>query len=1190
MYLYIYYIIILLLPLATGDTTVYYVSTITTDCYYMHNCHTLSHYISNITRYFTSDVTFIFEEGEHLLDSAGTELVLISDAHNLILRGETTASNVTITCGNSTGGLWFINSSHIAISGITITDCGKIKTTPLSLTHIIRADINNVSIINGRNVIALHIYDMLYLHISNSRFINNENIAVYIGIVCYSKITGASFTQNRQGLEIYNEQTIYCSGEVSITNCRFSNNSHYAMTINKTHYVFMYSCVIFGNGQHGMEVAAVIKGYEVLAKLENCTFLNNMQGGLLIRIFENNATSESYVLIGNSTFVNNTIRHTFSIDYGGGMTIFVALIKSINVDIKNCQFINNTVATKFGSGGLSILSIVKVYTIINNTVFYNNIAQKGGGVNIESVDALEIVFDNSIFYKSGIYIKSVQYTTAYGFLCAIRLSHVVISNNNDSGIHTFNCLLEFTEGCSIIANNSSPSNGGGIYLDGKCTIVTTEGGSILLINNTAKQYGGAIYSINGDELWPGVRLKANTLCTLDYNKFNVSFQNNCAEVAGDQLYGGTFFHCSINLNGSLKFLFGDILNCSYVPLHARHSTIHPLSPVSSDPLAICLCMKDNTIDCSVRSVDRVAYPGQMFSISLVTVGLCGGVSPGTLVITSNDNVSFTSDTNNDQTSTDCKLLQYIPTVKNQYYTSVLNEIFISIPNNQLFEDGYIQVNLTLLSCPPGLVLSPTTGDCVCNNITSKLNGVSCNISWVPYPILRSGNSWIALHKYNCTIVHTGCPFDYCNTSLVKLSLTESDLQCNYNRSGILCGKCKPGLSLMIGCNKCSNCTNVTVVSISIVILVGLAGIILVTLLIALNLTVSIGSINGILFYANIVKLNEAVFFPQGNIPVISQFISWLNLDLGIEYCFIDGLDGYIKTWLQFVFPLYLWLLVIAIIVGCRYSGRLSRLCGNNTVPVLATLILMSYTKLLRTITNSLMVNTIQCEQYKWSVWYVDGNIHYLDGKHIALFAIALLFLITGLVYTGLVFSSQWLQRYSGKCCKSTSDPIVQLKPLVDAYTGPYKDKYRFWTGLGMMARLILTIVFSFTTGKYGNVNNLVIFTIMLIPSMINTGNRVYKDIRVSTIEAISIINLLLLSFMTTTFSNIYPKTVSTTTITTVSVAIEIVLFIVVATGHLYCRVANHFRSTSKRQRLNRLITSDDDCNVINRREPLIFIT
>ena len=38
---------------------------------------------------------------------------------------------------------------------------------------------------------------------------------------------------------------------------------------------------------------------------------------------------------------------------------------------------------------------------------------------------------------------------------------------------------------------------------------------------------------------------------------------------------------------------------------------------------------------------------------------------------------------------------------------------------------------------------------------------------------------------------------------------------------------------------------------------------------------------------------------------ITVFISWLNLDLGIDTCCsVLGMDSYIKTWLQLAFPAY----------------------------------------------------------------------------------------------------------------------------------------------------------------------------------------------------------------------------------------------------------------------------------------------
>ena len=67
-------------------------------------------------------------------------------------------------------------------------------------------------------------------------------------------------------------------------------------------------------------------------------------------------------------------------------------------------------------------------------------------------------------------------------------------------------------------------------------------------------------------------------------------------------------------------------------------------------------------------------------------------------------------------------------------------------------------------------------------------------------------------------------------------------------------------------------------------------------------------INGLIFYANIFAMNSATFFsPPTN--VLTVFIAWLNLDLGIETCFYDGMDAYTKAWLQYAFPFYVWVLV-----------------------------------------------------------------------------------------------------------------------------------------------------------------------------------------------------------------------------------------------------------------------------------------
>ena len=70
-----------------------------------------------------------------------------------------------------------------------------------------------------------------------------------------------------------------------------------------------------------------------------------------------------------------------------------------------------------------------------------------------------------------------------------------------------------------------------------------------------------------------------------------------------------------------------------------------------------------------------------------------------------------------------------------------------------------------------------------------------------------------------------------------------------------------------------------------------AGVLLVFFISALNLTVTQGMVNGLIFYANIVWTNyQSILFPQvESEPVLvflKTFIAWFNLDFGIQVCFV----------------------------------------------------------------------------------------------------------------------------------------------------------------------------------------------------------------------------------------------------------------------------------------------------------------
>ena len=113
------------------------------------------------------------------------------------------------------------------------------------------------------------------------------------------------------------------------------------------------------------------------------------------------------------------------------------------------------------------------------------------------------------------------------------------------------------------------------------------------------------------------------------------------------------------------------------------------------------------------------------------------------------------------------------------------------------------------------------------------------------------NGTVAVSEY--------CPLDYCKKEKSNVTLSEPDTQCEHNHSGILCGGCQPNLSLALGSERCLPCSNKY---LALLIPLALAGPALVFCIKFLDLTISQGTLNGLIFYANIIKANEYIFLPQ----------------------------------------------------------------------------------------------------------------------------------------------------------------------------------------------------------------------------------------------------------------------------------------------------------------------------------------
>ena len=659
--------------------------------------------------------------------------------------------------------------------------------------------------------------------------------------------------------------------------------------------------------------------------------------------------------------------------------------------------------------------------------------------------------------------------------------------------------------------------------------------SITLIRNHAYHYGGAIYYVDeyAEDFGPTTELSKcfyGIISTefafrkdlrdvgtyMKRKHTSIQLYNNTAVFGGTAIYGGWVDLCMfcINYEPSVNLIYQTSL---FDSLFHFHQTTQ-LSLVSSNPTRVCLCTNMSIPDCSITEYTITAYPGETLTIPAVAVGQRFGTVPSTVhsnfVLGSKGR--FTVLQYAQLVNVNCTNLMYTilsPTNRTEVVKLTVEEH--NLPQNRVINKrlkdfkvnraitnlqfSELTINIKIKLCPLGFVFNNNSLTCICH---PKLQQHEINCSIDTQTVYRRGLLWINAtflnETYTLVLIHNHCPFDYCNDGTIQLNMKHPDEQCALSRSGVLCGSCQQNLSHVLGTSNCRDCSSHFLLLIPIFIA---AGIVLVVFLMLLNLTVSVGTINGLIFYANIVRANQAIFFPHGTSnEFLSIFIAWLNLDLGVETCFYSGLDAYTKTWLQFLFPVYIWIIVVLIIVSSHYSTTAAKLSGRNAVQVLATLFLLSYAKLLCITITAFSFTLLEYPDGSVKrIWLYDGNVDYLKGKHIALFVAALLLLVfISLPYTVALLFIQCLQYRSRYRLLAW---VRRLKPLFDAYTGPYKDKHRYWPGLLLVVRVVLFFVFSVNVFGDPAISLLTIIATMFCCFYFTvTVGGVYRSIALNMIE------------------------------------------------------------------------------------------
>ena len=848
----------------------------------------------------------------------------------------------------------------------------------------------------------------------------------------------------------------------------------------------------------------------VISALSSISILDNTVLNFIgISNFTNNSASRGGTIYasdnvvlsfnGISNFINNLAlgehEHEGTISGGGTICASDNTVISFN-GISN--FINNS-AVSMGGGVISV-SRHSQLSFNGTSNFVNNLVYSGGGGAIYAINNNVLNFSGtSNFVNNSAGTGGAIYTSIKN---ALTFSGTIYFTNNGhygGEVHMLNGYI-----------------GGGVYMGIKSTISILPHTTVYWENNYAT-HGGAIYVQDASPTSYCIHVSSylpKEQCFFQLpdqdlsNGFNVQlvFKNNFADDAGSVLYGGAVNNCKLT-HGPDSYSSDKVFD---MIVHNDDTHYSTASNISSDPIYTCLC---KIPDCSSLWYDvrHTVHPGETFQVSVVAAGQRHGtVSSG--VISKIDQ----SLTPGDDLPDSQRLQQAKSTCTNLNYTlfSLAQTVKIKLhaEGNPCASFGgiyildiHVKLNQT---CPPGFNISFSNKSCVCEqklaqhthqcHITNGIGQITCDLHqqfWVGYD-----------NKSDGLILHPLCPFDYCVSHKVVVTLNNTDIQCAYNKSGLLCGRCKEGYSLVLGASQCKQCTNNHLV---LLIPFAVMGVSLVFLLLVCRLTVATGTLSDLVFYANIVGVNRTIFLPEEPTTVFSVFIAWLNLNFGIETCFYNVLDAYSKTWLQFVFPIYIWVLIGLIVFVSNYSRRFAKLLGNNPVSVLATLILLSYAKILRTLIAVFYLTYLEYPTYNRMVWLYDANIDYLSGKHIPLFLVAVLvFLFLFLPYTFLLLFGQWLQAVSHLRLFSW---VNRLKPFMDSYHAPYKAKHHYWPGLLLVLRFVLLLVFALNPQQDPSINMLAILvTTAFLVALAWVNGGVYRNWCLDALECSFTLNLIIL--------------------------------------------------------------------------------
>ncbi len=910
---------------------------------------------------------------------------------------------------------------------------------------------------------------------------------------------------------------------VTIDNCTFINN-----TVTKVGVFNVRKCNIEVIGRLEIRENTAEWGVLVIRYSEFKAYQN-------VTITGNNVTLSTIDIQNSKLELNGSIEFTHNV---GNIFIeeskIVLNMPSIFCDNEQTEHKNTSL---YEQGG-AITCIWSAIYFNNATTFCRNKSWKvGGAINV--IESRVYTHSDATYSENEAEMGGALYLDHSYLICKRNCSFIRNKASLKGGaIHAIDSIISIgyewydiqeisaTPRFLIFEDNYAENAGGGISLEANAKVRGPLKSEykywIKFINNTAPN-GAAIY-VNDYGTCSDVR---NSTCFLQTPSFKSKDRKSFVVInstdSNNAIYGGLLDRCIA------KSDYRDVHNGRQLTIGMTYlkkvTNVNSIDrQITSDPVRLCYC-HNGTMNCSYQHPTVKAEKGRVFSVSVTAVDQAYHSVNATIQIDyhHSSGVHLGDGQNAQQIPNECSDLTL--NIYSSYHNSTTLILYASGPcNSTKISKRSLDVIFTRCTCPIGfqemIILS---GGCQCDcDARIKKYITKCNEA--TESLIRQGNFWIDYDNTtsnNPYIIYHNCPYDYCLSPTKNVSINlnihdGADAQCAFHRTGLLCSTCKSPLSLSIGSSRCLKCTeDWPKVFIATIIGGGLSGILFVVIILVLNMTIAVGTLNGFIFYVNIVSSNNIIYRSIGsrsNTPLL-VFIAWFNLELGIDTCFFKGLDTYSKIWLQFAFPIYLIVVLFAIITISRCSFKFATLIGKrNPVATLATLILVSYMKFLRNTIEILSFAVLHHPDGSHKLhWLPDANIRYFQGKHIPLFLMAVFIVIIGLSYTVFLFSWQWLLPASNyrllRWIRNT-----RFNSFMEVNVAAYRPKQRYWTGLMLLIRvaLYLEIAYNYRESKASLLATALIAASLLLLIIVVGGN-VYRKKFVGCLNSLFYFNLLMLS-------------------------------------------------------------------------------